>query len=63
MNGLQKLMIIGAGMGIAHQMAALLPTKDETRPMTEIDREAMRAAEEKRQRRAARNRAMEVGRG
>ena len=59
MSDLHKILIVGASMGLAHQLAALLPDRQPPRPITEADTEALSAAEVKRQRRAERNRKQE----
>lgn len=55
MNELHKVLILGASMGLAQQMAELLPKPRQGKVVTDADLATIKAAEEKRKRRQARN--------
>nr|WP_024308552.1 hypothetical protein [Pseudomonas sp. P818] len=55
MNSLHKIMVIGAGLGLHGQIAALFPEQKPEKALTEQDKIALQKADAKRQRRAQRN--------
>ena len=57
MNNLHKIIIVGAGMGmgLAQRLADLLPQPRHGKVVTDADLATIKAAEEKRKRRQARN--------
>ena len=55
MENLHKVMIIGAGLGVHSQIAAIFPEPKPAKALTERDKAALSKAEAKRQRRQQRN--------
>lgn len=59
MTSLEKVMVIGASLGLSEQIAKLFPAPLEPKVQTQVDQDALSAAEQKRLRRAERNRTLE----
>ena len=55
MHSLHKVMVIGAGLGLHSQIAAMFPEPKSAKALTERDKAALSKAEAKRQRRQQRN--------
>ena len=55
MNSLNKVVVIGASLGLHRQIAALFPEPKPAKLLTEYDQAALSKAEAKRQRRQQRN--------
>lgn len=52
-DALHKVMVIGAGLGLTRQIAAIFPEPKPAKQLTDSDRRRLAGAEAKRARRAA----------